>query len=187
MNPNQYINQKLRGLKRKQEIVSNLGGKCAICGYQNNLAALEFHHVDPSQKKHPLDLRHFSNMTLEALQQEIDKCILVCANCHREIHNVDLQMDNLDNVLNQTAKKKTFSNKDEYGRVCPVCGKRFKKSKGKIYCSKECRESVQYAGYPTIDEVEQMYDTLKSWTKVAKHFNITKHIVEGIRKRAGKF
>jgi hypothetical protein len=33
MNPNQYINQKLRGLKRKQEIVSNLGGKCAICGY----------------------------------------------------------------------------------------------------------------------------------------------------------
>lgn len=48
MNPNQYINQKLRGLNRKKDIISNLGNKCSICGYSNNLAALEFHHVDPS-------------------------------------------------------------------------------------------------------------------------------------------
>lgn len=46
-NPNNYQQQKLRGLKRKYEVVQMRGGKCERCGYNKNLAALDFHHRDP--------------------------------------------------------------------------------------------------------------------------------------------
>lgn len=60
-NPNNY--QKLRGLKRKYEAVMMRGGKCERCGYNKNLAALEFHHRDPNTKKFQIDTRAFSNTT----------------------------------------------------------------------------------------------------------------------------
>lgn len=50
-NPNNYQQQKLRGLKRKYEIVQMRGGKCERCGYNKNLAALDFHHRNPDTKK----------------------------------------------------------------------------------------------------------------------------------------
>ncbi len=50
-NPNNYENQKLRGLKRKYEYVIKRGGKCEHCGYDKNLAVLEFHHRNPEDKE----------------------------------------------------------------------------------------------------------------------------------------
>ena len=58
------------------------GGKCERCGYDKCNAALEFHHLDPTQKD-PMGLRKFG---LQSLIKEIDKCILLCSNCHREEH-----------------------------------------------------------------------------------------------------
>ena len=88
MNPNNYENQKLRGLKRKYEAVLARGGKCERCGYDKNIAALDFHHINPDEKEFQIDMRHFSNHSLEKLQAELDKCILLCANCHRIEHHV---------------------------------------------------------------------------------------------------
>jgi hypothetical protein len=185
MNTNSYENQKLRGLKRKYEIILTRGGKCELCGYDKNITALEFHHKNPDEKEFQIDVRHFSNSSLETLQKELDKCILLCANCHREIHHPDLTLDNIPEII-KDADKKSFSNQDNYGSVCPVCGKRVPKSTGKIYCSDECRDSVRYAGYPNIEEVEQKYEELHSWEKVAESFGLTRKIIQGIRKRAGK-
>ena len=56
------------------------GGACEICGYCKNIAALEFHHINPEEKKFNVDMRKFSNMNLEKLEAELEKCILVCAN-----------------------------------------------------------------------------------------------------------
>lgn len=186
MNPNNYENQKLRGLKRKYEIVLARGGKCEKCGYDKNIAALEFHHKNPDEKEFQIDMRHFSNSSLEKLQTELDKCILLCANCHREEHNTDLIMTNVPEIIKNAENKKSFSNQDEYGRICPVCGKKFPKSKGKIYCSDECRNSIRYANYPSIEEVEQKYEELHNWEKVAESFGLTRKVIQGIRKRAGK-
>lgn len=58
------------------------GGKCERCGYDRCNAALEFHHLDPTQKD-PLGLRKTS---LKVLMKEVDKCILLCSNCHKEEH-----------------------------------------------------------------------------------------------------
>lgn len=61
------------------------GGKCVECGYNKSPAALEFHHLDPSQKDFGISKKG-TTCSLEKIKPELDKCILVCANCHREIH-----------------------------------------------------------------------------------------------------
>lgn len=177
-NPNNYQQQKLRGLKRKYEAVQMRGGKCEKCGYNKNLAALDFHHRDPNTKKFQIDMRAFSNTNLDTLKEELDKCDLLCANCHREEHNPNLIIDDISSELEE-CNKSSFNN--EYGSICPVCGKRFPKSKGKIYCSKECRDADKH--YPSLEEVEEQYKMLKSWEKVAQHFGLTRRIIQGIRKR----
>ena len=186
MNPNNYENQKLRGLKRKYEAILVRGGKCEKCGYNKNIAALDFHHINPDEKEFQLDARHFSNQNLEKLQKELDKCILLCANCHREEHYSQLAMVNIPEIIKKAGDKKSFSNQDNYGSTCPVCGKKFPKSKGKIYCSEECRNSVRFENYPTIEEIEEKYNQLNNWEKVAQYFGLTRKIIQGIRKRAGK-
>lgn len=62
-----------------------LGGKCYFCGYKRCIMALEFHHIDESKKKFGISHKGFTR-SWEKLKREVQKCILVCANCHREIH-----------------------------------------------------------------------------------------------------
>jgi predicted transcriptional regulator len=67
----------------KQKCVDYLGGKCIICGYNKSLKALEFHHRDPSKKDFPISgIRKSWDFT----KKELNKCDLLCANCHREEH-----------------------------------------------------------------------------------------------------
>lgn len=70
----------------KQECINYKGGKCIICEYNKCNSALEFHHINPEEKDF-----HISDTTAHKLNNkiklELDKCILVCANCHREIHS----------------------------------------------------------------------------------------------------
>lgn len=69
---------------RKQQAVDYKGGKCIKCGYNRCLSALEFHHLDPSQKAMSFD-SVFICRKWEVVKAELDKTVLVCANCHREI------------------------------------------------------------------------------------------------------
>lgn len=177
-NPNNYENQKLRGLKRKYEAVLQRGGRCERCGYDKNLSALEFHHRNPEEKEFQIDMRRFSNTNLETLKEELNKCELLCANCHREHHNSDLLLTNIPNIILNSSKT-SFSNPS--GNICPVCGQRFPKVSGKIYCSEQCKWKDK--GYPSLDEVNQKYKELKSWEKVAQSFGLTRKIIQGIRKR----
>lgn len=187
--PYNYISQKYRGLSRKLEIIKERGGKCEICGYDKNIAALEFHHIDKENKLFNIDVRKFSNYTLETLRNELNKCMLLCSNCHREIHNPSLSINNIQNTLDEIYKIKT-SNKSkintEYGSICPVCNKRFYKATGKIYCSKKCRETALYNNYPSYDEITEQYNILKSWEKVANYYGLTRKIIRGIRSRHEK-
>ncbi len=77
------------------KLVRAAGGCCTICGYSRNLAALAFHHTDSAEKDFKLDMRSLSNRRLESVIQELDKCILVCHNCHAELHNPHLNLDSL--------------------------------------------------------------------------------------------
>lgn len=61
LNPNYWKAQRIRGILRKIELVNYLGGCCSKCGYKDNLAVLEFHHIDESTKEFQLDVKHLSN------------------------------------------------------------------------------------------------------------------------------
>lgn len=57
---------------------------CSICGYNNNHSVLEFHHVNPMDKL--FQIAHgIRNHTNERVAEELNKCVLLCANCHKEI------------------------------------------------------------------------------------------------------
>lgn len=68
----------------KLQAIRYKGAKCQRCGYDRCVGALEFHHRDPSGKD--FSLGHTKNTNFEKVRAELDKCDLLCANCHREIH-----------------------------------------------------------------------------------------------------
>ena len=72
--------------RRKAILVKMLGGKCSKCGYKNSIRALSFHHTDPSTKS--FDISNNGNLMQdwELVQAEAKKCVLLCLNCHAEIH-----------------------------------------------------------------------------------------------------
>ena len=69
--------------RKKIELVEYKGGCCQICGYKKSVRALEFHHIDPKEKDFTISGKSWS---FDRLKKEVDKCVLVCANCHIEIH-----------------------------------------------------------------------------------------------------
>ena len=75
--------------KRRDKIkllaIEYKGGKCEICGYDKCKQALEFHHIDPNEKEFGIGEKGYTR-SIERVKEEVDKCLLVCANCHRELH-----------------------------------------------------------------------------------------------------
>jgi hypothetical protein len=65
--------------------IEHLGGKCSRCGYNKYPEVLEFHHKDPTQKLFGIGQRGLTR-SWKRVQAEIEKCDLLCANCHRELH-----------------------------------------------------------------------------------------------------
>lgn len=86
----QYVSK--RRQKIKEMSIAYKGGSCSKCGYYKCNGALEFHHLDPTKKDFSVAKKgHCSSW--EKVKKELDKCILVCANCHREIHE-ELRLGN---------------------------------------------------------------------------------------------
>ena len=184
MNPNYYEKQKDRALKRKYELVKLKGGKCEICGYDKNYCGFDFHHVTPNEKEFQLDSRHLSNTSIEKLTEEANKCMLVCSNCHRELHNPDFEkekvLERIEIINDKHISIHAKNNKRQ--AICKKCGIEFDYVKRKVYCSKECRDEGKVF-YPTFDEVIDKYKELNSWEKVADFFNVTRRIIQGIRRK----
>ncbi|MFM2423646.1 MAG: hypothetical protein RLZZ70_31 [Candidatus Parcubacteria bacterium] len=76
-------------VKRRKKVrlmaIEHLGGRCEKCGYNKCVRALSFHHKDPTQKSFGISAQGMTR-SWEKVKQEIEKCMLLCANCHMEIH-----------------------------------------------------------------------------------------------------
>lgn len=72
----------------KQMAVDYKGGKCEKCEYNKCIGALEFHHLEPEHKDFGISASGHTR-SWEKLKSELDKCILVCCRCHREIHDLN--------------------------------------------------------------------------------------------------
>jgi hypothetical protein len=73
-----------RRRRNKETLVTEAGGSCRICGYDRSLNALGFHHRDPKRKEFGIAMRGVTR-ALDALREEVKKCVLPCANCHAEV------------------------------------------------------------------------------------------------------
>jgi hypothetical protein len=68
----------------KKKLVDSFGGACVICGYSNYIGALEFHHRDPKLKE--FGLGSYRGVNFDKAYEEAKKCVLLCSNCHKEVH-----------------------------------------------------------------------------------------------------
>ena len=79
-----------RSMKRekdgKKQAVDHMGGCCSVCGYDKCIRAIDFHHLDSSKKSDDYNKR-FKVWSFERQKKELENCIIVCANCHRELHS----------------------------------------------------------------------------------------------------
>ncbi len=75
-----------RTRQMKAKAVNYKGGKCERCGYCRSHSALQFHHRDPKEKEFLIGSARW--VLFERLIPELDKCDLLCANCHFEVHSV---------------------------------------------------------------------------------------------------
>jgi hypothetical protein len=70
----------------KKRMLYAMGSCCQLCGYNKCPDALEFHHIDPHSKKFSFGSVRANIKGWKILVEELRKCILVCSNCHKEIH-----------------------------------------------------------------------------------------------------
>ena len=94
--------------RNKIKLVEYKGGKCERCGYDKCIDALEFHHLNPDEKDFGVSCG--DTRSLEKLKAEADKCIMVCANCHREIHAEERERKILERDEKKIENEITFFN-----------------------------------------------------------------------------
>lgn len=129
--------------KCKERIVEAMGGACCICGYNRSNSALALHHLDPSKKDLALGGIRANPISWDKIVEELRKCILVCHNCHTEIHEEIICIP-----LNAPSFNEDFANyrlmletKEAIAREsaktpCLLCGQL--KTPNQIYCSIVC-------------------------------------------------
>ena len=185
-NSNSEFSQTIRAIRRKLKLIDLKGGKCEKCGYDLNISALEFHHVDPTIKEFSLDSRNISNRSWDKILLEANKCKLLCSNCHKEVHYPDMTKEYFKNLELEKEPNACKKSEVEHHKNCPVCGSIMQKSDHRTYCSKDCREKAKlnkFLKYPSYEDINEKYKELNSWTKVADFYGLTRKIIIGIRNR----
>lgn len=125
--------------RTKQRMIDSMGGKCATCTYDRCSEALEFHHLDPSKKDITLSTIRANPRSWSRIVAELRKCVLVCSNCHRELH---AGMRHLPAYLPEFDESYAEYQMDAIHKLtlCPACGK--PKPETHRTCSPKCRMSM---------------------------------------------
>lgn len=167
-------------IRQKERAVKTMGGKCSICGYDKCLSALEFHHLNPEEKEFTISQN--TNLAWEQINEEIKKCVLVCSNCHKEIHAglVEAPTESSFNqeISDEISREINYiknGNKIDGQYRCAQCGKVI--SKGAKQCpecyAKSCR-IVQ--NRPEKDELAKLVAE-KGFLGVGKMYGVTDNAV----------
>ena len=176
-----YQVQKRRD-KIKQMAVEYKGGKCERCEYNNCLSAMDFHHLDPNEKDFGLAKNRLTR-SWEAVKAELDKCILVCCRCHRELHDeqrsVAKEIKHKKELVSAPKEKKL---KEITSNECPTCGKL--KNSEQITCSTKCaRIKNRKVNWDEIN-LEELYKE-NSMVAIGKMFGVSDNSVRKQLKKLG--
>ena len=169
-----YQNIKNHRKKRKQDIVYIMGDRCCLCGYNKCQSALELHHLNPKNKDFTISQ---TSKQLETVIDEIKKCILVCANCHREIHAKIIKPPSTSSFMEERVKDvlenkgKLLNHQIFYCKNCgAVC------SKKDSFCFKCYNFLRRKAERPTREELKTLIRT-KSFVQIGKKYNVSDNAI----------
>lgn len=163
--------------KRRQELIKIMGGKCAICGYDKNIAALELHHLDPNQKDYGLSSGNCKSIEQDI--EEVKKCILVCANCHREIHSGEYQEQLKSSFQQDIAEEilQTYQKNVRIEKFCPLCGKKIQYSSNHCNdCNNLLKRMKNLETRPSRQELKNLIRTLP-FTQIGQKFGVTDNAI----------
>ena len=157
----------------KERAVYVMGGKCQCCGYDRSMRALHFHHIDESTKKFAISgniTRNWADVT-----EELKKCVLVCSNCHMEIHDglipcpqTVIYEDRLQEIndLVSLNKKKIF--------ICSECGAQvYQEGSLCLTCAGKKRRKVEH---PTREVLKELIQT-KTFLEIGKMYGVSDNAV----------
>lgn len=167
--------QVYRKYELKYKSINYKGGKCSICGYSKCKDSLSFHHIDPESKEFTISGKY--NLSWKKISKELDKCILVCMNCHGEIHS------NKENEYKYNSVKKIHKKnetririKSKYSGYCLDCGIRIPKANKRCkICNNISKRKVKW---PTKGELLEMILGENSISSIAKKYGVTFHVVK---------
>lgn len=152
--------------KVKEMAIMYKGDKCSICGYNKCVDALEFHHLNPNEKDFGISSKGYT-LSWETVKEELDKCILVCANCHRELHF------NLLNkiVFSKEEIKDSIENyKINKKYMCIDCGAELYDGKA-IRCVPCSKLALRKTERPLKEELFELIK-IKSFTELGKIYGV---------------
>ena len=164
--------------KRKKDLISIFGSKCCICGFDSFQEGLDFHHVNPEEKSFSFGPQA-PTKALEKQLEELRKCILVCANCHRGIHaNKILVPEDWDKFFDENRAKELIEENEliRHGKLhyCQRCGKIITRKAS--YCS-ECSHLIsRKADRPSREELKDLIRS-KPFTQIALLFNVSDNAI----------
>lgn len=159
----------LRRDKLKTMAVEYKGGCCEICGYNKSIAALEFHHLNAADKEYSIGDKGYTR-SWENIKNEIDKCILVCANCHREIH-FEKEKCNYS-ILEE--ENKYNSNKEQF---CNKCGKKLYSKSNTGMCLVCYSYSIRKVTRPTKEILSDEIKT-NSFVYLGKKYGVSDNTIK---------
>ncbi len=162
--------QHTRFKARKKKAVELFGGCCGICGYNKNLAALDFHHIDPNTKESLWG--RFSKRKWSSVLLELNKCVLLCKNCHMEHHFPEMSLDaiNIEDATRILDKCKTLT----VSGHCPICEADVF---GTTFCSNACRGKMQQRVERPDKEILAQLISSMSWTALGKKYGVSDNAV----------
>ena len=130
--------------RTKDRIIESMGGQCVICGYNRCPSALALHHLDPKQKDIGFGLIRANPKNWKIIVLELKKCVLICHNCHSEVHSgIAVIPENAPKFNEKFTDYKILEQLEiDLLTPCPVCGK-LKPSYLKN-CSLECAAKSKY-------------------------------------------
>lgn len=164
--------------KRKKDLISVFDSKCCICGFNSFQEGLDFHHVNPKEKGFSFGSQA-PTKALEKQLEELRKCILVCANCHRGIHAGKILVPENWNTFFNEEKAKALIEENEMirnGKIyyCQRCGKII--TRKATHCVECSRLISRKTDRPSKEELKELIRS-KPFTQIASMFNVSDNAI----------
>lgn len=173
---NQRTIQKRQAIRK--QAIKNLGGKCLKCGEIKEYL-IDFHHVNQDEKKHSISAL-LANSKVELFFKELEKCIPLCSNCHREYHYFNdkenktieeyLEIEQINFWKDDLERDQTFIK-----HFCEDCNKEIVSKKFNNLCF-ECYKKKFGRQKPSREELKNLVRN-NSFVAVSKMFGVTDNAI----------